>query len=468
MTFDEYTNVKLQIAACNDNHDLYKNYVLCGEYHRNNGDYAAAVYEYKNALNYAINDEDRIYVANILIELYINLRQYATAKKLANEYNIQRNDITIPEFTENKICVYAICKNEKQFVDAWLESMSEADYIVVLDTGSTDGTFEMLRDDPRVYKCEQKVFTNWRFDTARNESMMLIPDDANILLCTDLDEILEPGWADEIRSNWNNHVQGWYKYAWSHDDTGNPGRIFMYNKIHDPNFYWSAPVHELLKSDIYDYTYIDEHLCNLFDGGKVFLHHWPDKTKSRSSYLPLLEKRALEMPDDYYGLYYLSHEYYYRGHYEKSIALLDDIYNRFSDKFSTIELAAIYLFKGDAYRAINDTYNAIAAYYKAIDIDKTYREPYLNCAEIFNELGMHHIAIGLVNQALANSYRHYNWIERDTSWNEQSYDILSVSYYGIGDYLKAFENSNIAYNINSTDTRIKNNYDICLKTLYCK
>ena len=27
----------------------------------------------------------------------------------------------------NKICVYAICKNEKQFVENWVESMSEAD-----------------------------------------------------------------------------------------------------------------------------------------------------------------------------------------------------------------------------------------------------------------------------------------------------------------------------------------------------
>lgn len=38
----------------------------------------------------------------------------------------------------NKICVYAIAKNEEQFVDRWVDSMSEADVIVVLDTGSTD------------------------------------------------------------------------------------------------------------------------------------------------------------------------------------------------------------------------------------------------------------------------------------------------------------------------------------------
>ena len=39
-----------------------------------------------------------------------------------------------------KIVVYAICKNEEAFVERWMDSMAEADEIVVLDTGSTDGT----------------------------------------------------------------------------------------------------------------------------------------------------------------------------------------------------------------------------------------------------------------------------------------------------------------------------------------
>ena len=43
-----------------------------------------------------------------------------------------------------KIAVYAICKNEAQFVDRWMDSMSEADEIVVLDTGSSDNTVELL------------------------------------------------------------------------------------------------------------------------------------------------------------------------------------------------------------------------------------------------------------------------------------------------------------------------------------
>ena len=76
------------------------------------------------------------------------------------------------------------------------------------------------------------------------------------------------------------------------------------------------------------YTY--DTVLDLFD--EVHLHHYPDQTKSRASYLPLLELRAKENPDDYYGLIYLAHEYYYRGKYESSIDTLDKVLDNFGDR----------------------------------------------------------------------------------------------------------------------------------------
>ena len=43
-----------------------------------------------------------------------------------------------------KIVVYAISKNEAHFARRWMASMAEADQVVVLDTGSHDGTAELL------------------------------------------------------------------------------------------------------------------------------------------------------------------------------------------------------------------------------------------------------------------------------------------------------------------------------------
>ena len=98
-----------------------------------------------------------------------------------------------------KICVYAITKNESNNLEKWLDSMSEADYIVVLDTGSTDNTLELLKNDSRVTKVEQKIIDPWRFDVARNESLKLVPEDTDIYVCTDPDEYFEPGWAKVLR-----------------------------------------------------------------------------------------------------------------------------------------------------------------------------------------------------------------------------------------------------------------------------
>ena len=72
-----------------------------------------------------------------------------------------------------KVCVYAIARNEEQFVDRWMDSMAEADWVCVLDTGSTDRTVEKLADRGAIVR--QEIISPWRFDAARNRSMDLIP-----------------------------------------------------------------------------------------------------------------------------------------------------------------------------------------------------------------------------------------------------------------------------------------------------
>ena len=71
-----------------------------------------------------------------------------------------------------KVCVYAICKNEEQFVDRFYESIKNADGIYVLDTGSTDNTVDKLRKHGIVVK--QEIIDPWRFDVARNKSLEMV------------------------------------------------------------------------------------------------------------------------------------------------------------------------------------------------------------------------------------------------------------------------------------------------------
>lgn len=367
----------------------------------------------------------------------------------------------------NKICIYAISKNEEQFVDKWCDSMLEADSVVVLDTGSTDKTVEKLR--ARGVTVEVKEIKPWRFDVARNEAMKLVPDDCNILMSTDLDELLEPGWAQKLRDKWveSKHTRGMYKYIWSHLPNGEPGRVFAYNKIHDRNWIWRYPVHELLW-DINKQTenYSKENELDLFND--ITLHHYPDLTKSRSSYLPLLEQRERDYPEDTYGLIYLAHEYRYQGYYEKSIEKLNKVINLYDKDINNLEVASCYLFMGDNYVDLQKYPEAISSYLKGISIEPTYRELYLNLANTYLKTQEYDLAIYYIEKGLKKSYRHYTWLERDHSWSYEPYDLLCLAYYyrgNKGDILTSLGCAFKALSYEPENERLNNNVELVLQKI---
>lgn len=381
---------------------------------------------------------------------------------------------------KNKICVYAMCKNEEQFVEKWYESMKEADAVVVLDTGSTDNTVEKLRALGATV--EVKIIDPWRFDVARNESLKLVPDDCNILISTDLDEVLEPGWAEVLRNNWIEgiHERATYKYTWSHGADGSEKRIFVYDKIHSKNWEWKAPVHELLYNKNTGsnlYTHLES--LDLFDS--IHLHHYPDMSKSRSSYLPLLELRAEEMEDDYYGLIYLAHEYFYREQYSRSIETLNKVLDNFRNRLNSVEIASCYLFMGDDYRALveleekSDSENkydiiqkyrkdAIDSYFNAISIEPTYIEPYLDLSKVYIDMKMYDVAISYIKQGLKKSFRHYTWLERDDSWGSEPWDLLCIASYYSGDKKNSITYAAKALSYDPSNKRLQDNLKSCLDT----
>ena len=70
-----------------------------------------------------------------------------------------------------KVVVYGICKNEARFVERWVRSMSEADEIVVLDTGSEDDTAERLKEHG--VKVVTEAIVPWRFDRSEEHTSEL-------------------------------------------------------------------------------------------------------------------------------------------------------------------------------------------------------------------------------------------------------------------------------------------------------
>lgn len=364
---------------------------------------------------------------------------------------------------KNKICVYAICKNESKFIDSWLRSMSEADYIVVLDTGSTDGTYETLKKDKRVYKVEQKEIKPWRFDAARNESMKLIPSDANILVCTDFDELFNKGWAKVLRDTWKEDTtRVKYDYAWSHNEKGEPRDIFKYDKIHTRDYEWVFPVHEVLMPK--DKSFVEN---AIYVGNKIFLEHFQDLSKPRKFYFDLLELACKENPDNSHVRMLLAREYILKKDNKKAIEEFLEVLKmpdvnapnkRLVLLNSLLQLAFLY-------EAEKNFDTAIRYCQEFIKKDPTYRDPYFLLAEMYNLMQMYTLAEAIVKTGFEYGKQHFDWVERGNTWLGWGNDLYGVALFNVGKYELARDEMKKALNHEPNNIRLLKNYINCLEKL---
>lgn len=348
-----------------------------------------------------------------------------------------------------KVCVYAICKNEEKFVDKWMESMKEADSIIVTDTGSTDHTVERLREKGAVV-FEEKI-NPWRFDVARNVSLSHVPDDTDICICTDLDELLESGWREKLEAAWvvGTH-QGNYLYNWSLKPDGTPDVQFTYFKVHTKKDYiWQFPVHECLK-------YIGSvPERKVFINGMV-LNHYPDPSKPRSQYLPLLELAFEEQPESDRCAYYLGREYMYSQEWQKCI---DTLKIHLSLEASTWEeeRCASMRWIAKSYAELNNLAEAYKWYYRAIAEKKEMRDAYVEFAQLAYSQDDLLTVYFLTQEALKIKERSGCYINMGYAWDYTLDDLASIACYYLGMYEQAYIHIKKAMEMEPNDERLIKN-----------
>lgn len=348
-----------------------------------------------------------------------------------------------------KICVYAISKNEEKFVDRWVESMKEADEIYVLDTGSTDNTVEKLKE--KNVNVSVAEIIPWRFDVARNKSLELVPKGTDICVCTDLDEVFEKGWRKILESKWlKGTTKARYTYNWSLDENNKPIVSFLYEKTHSLKDYrWHHPVHEVL-----EFTGEQEKVAVIKD---MVLNHYPDRNKSRSSYLPLLELSVKEDPLDDRNMHYLGREYMY---YERWNDAIDTLIKHLNLKKSVWkdERGASMRFISRCYKNLGRFDEAELWLNKAINETPYLRDPYMEKALFMYERKNYDEVEKLVLKALEIPFNNQTYINEIFTFNETPYDLLSIVYYEKKDKEKALKYINKALEISPNDERLKSNY----------
>lgn len=348
-----------------------------------------------------------------------------------------------------KICVYAIAKNESKFVERWVRSMNEADGIYVLDTGSEDDTAERLRAAGAVVKTDNS--SPFRFDTARNKSLDMVPQDADLCVCTDLDEVFEPGWRAHMEEALKKGVEMLsYRYTWSFNDDGSEGFVFWITKAHlRHGFCWKHPVHEVVGR-------CDGRQARIAIAEGVQLNHYPDSSKSRSSYLPLLELSVKECPDNDRNMHYLGREYMYYGRYDDAIRTLQRHLALPSATWKD-ERAASMRYISRCYMAQGNTSEAEKWIFRAIAEAPYLREPWVEAANQAVARQQWHGACYFAERALEIKERSMSYINEPGAWTYAPYDCLAVALYYLGEYEEALVNADKAIGYAPYIGRLKEN-----------
>lgn len=352
-----------------------------------------------------------------------------------------------------KIAVYAICKNEAPFVERWMDSMSEADEIVVLDTGSSDNTVELL--EARGAAVTVETISPWRFDVARNRSLELVAEDADICVCTDLDEVFHPGWRRRLEEAWRPGAgQASYRYTWSFNPDGSEGVVFWYEKAHARHGYqWVHPVHEVLRW-----------VGPGAPGPKVTvpgmqLDHHPDSGKSRAQYLPLLELSVEEEPQDDRNVHYLGREYMFRGRWDDCIRTLERHLAMPTATWAD-ERAASMRYIARSWAMKGQRQLARDWYLRSIAQASHLREPYMDLAMLLYEDGCWDGVLYFTACALAITQRPKSYICEAAPWGSLPHDLRAIALFQTGRRREALAEAREALALEPGNQRLADNVSL--------
>lgn len=213
-----------------------------------------------------------------------------------------------------KTAVYTICKNEIHNLKRWLYYGSFYNYRVLLDTGSTDGTWEALQEYAKQdinLIIEQKIIEPWHFGNARNYNLSMVPQDVDWCLSPDMDEFFTKNTLDEliaastVHPDMTNLACDRFDIYSSTPRVG-PPTLIPSNKIHKRHDYiWVQPIYEHLR---WKHEGLEKELYS----DKIYIVHDQDfASETRPElYIKMLTEEYITNPTNTWCLWFLVFYYH--------------------------------------------------------------------------------------------------------------------------------------------------------------
>lgn len=353
-----------------------------------------------------------------------------------------------------KVAVYTIALNEEKHVERWYNSVKDADYILIADTGSTDRTVEIAKS--LGVNVVQAIIKPFRFDTTRNAALAALPADIDWCISLDMDEVLTEGWKETISAlpKPKDNISYIYRatLTWNFTKDGNPGLQYGADRVHSRwGAMWRQPAHEIIGS--YG-DYVEKR------GSVEFgIYHKPDATKSRSQYLDLLKMAVEEQPYSDRNAYYFARELYYYGMYEQATAE----FKRHLELPTAIwkpERASSMRYIG----MMNQS-EAVHWFELAALESPGRREPFMDLAKYYYGKADWQKCYEASKSALEITEKLLDYMCEEDSWGYLPYDFAALSAYHLGKYEEAVKLNEVAMTINPSEERLVTNHGYYVEAL---
>lgn len=206
-----------------------------------------------------------------------------------------------------ELSITTIVKNESSCLEKCLNSVKDADEIIIVDTGSEDNTVEIAK------KFTDKVYTDykWNDDFAEARNYALSKATKDWVLVIDADNELEDS-IDEVKNVATQADRdGVSAVNITHACRGNLHRLPVLFK-RSPDVYWVGAIHNYLKTG----SVVDSDLV-------INYVYSPAHKKDPDRALRILKKEVAKGGKSR-ELYYLGREYFYRKDYITAIYWFDE------------------------------------------------------------------------------------------------------------------------------------------------
>ncbi len=215
------------------------------------------------------------------------------------------------------VTLYAICKNEEKNVEKFIENSKKFSHTVVVDTGSTDNTVQLLKDAGITVHEHPQTRDEFDFSVARNQALSYVETDwaFSIDFNEDISELFVDG-LEVIAEEFTAFKHE--RYDKTEGEEAKPGQNAHVRFHRTKNYTWANAIHET-PMFIPTEKYLNE--VSVETTIKITKEVESHNIDKQLFYLSICEREFKKDPSNTYFLWFIFKHYFEVKNFKKTIEL---------------------------------------------------------------------------------------------------------------------------------------------------